>query len=199
MTTIYKKLLNAQQGFEKLFKNSKADRYRYADLPAVLDLIMPQLHNNGLFLHQKTSTADNAVIVETVVFDEEGNSLSGGQLSMPTAGLMQKGAQAFGSALTYARRYSLTAFFCLSAEDDDGNMATRANVEAQQRKQRQQPQPQPQELDLKKVEDGLRGCTTLKRLEALYQNAIHRADGNQTAQINAIYEQFKQSLNAGQG
>jgi hypothetical protein len=53
-------------------------------------------------------------------------------------------AQAVGSALTYARRYSLTALVgVVSEDDDDGNSA----ADPQQRRQpvqRQQPQPKPQ-------------------------------------------------------
>lgn len=187
--SIHKKLFLAQQGFGRLMTNNRADRYKYADLSAVLDLILPQLHQQGLFLHQKTITADNAVVVETVVYDENGNSVSGGQLLMPTAGLIQRGAQAFGSALTYARRYSLTAFFCLYAEDDDGNIASRPVQSKAPAKE-----PEPQELDIGKVETAFRNCSDLSRLENLYQNAMKRAKLEQTAQISAVYEQVKHTL-----
>jgi hypothetical protein len=38
----------------------------------------------------------------------------------------KKDAQGFGSAMTYGRRYSLSAAFGVIAEDDDGNAAAKA-------------------------------------------------------------------------
>jgi hypothetical protein len=36
--------------------------------------------------------------------------------------------QAYGSAITYARRYALAGIFCLNQEDDDANSATGIKV-----------------------------------------------------------------------
>jgi hypothetical protein len=47
--------------------------------------------------------------------------MSGGKLFVP---LSKKDAQGFGSALTYARRYSLMASCGLAPEDDDGKRAS---------------------------------------------------------------------------
>ena len=64
--------------------------------------------------------AENAACVETIILHSSGEWLSCGKLSVPVS----KGdAQGFGSALTYARRYSLSAAFGVAPEDDDGNAA----------------------------------------------------------------------------
>lgn len=59
-----------------------------------------------------------------MLFDASGEYIIYNPLSMP---VQRKDAQAFGSAETYARRYSLSAAFGVSAsKDDDGQQATKA-------------------------------------------------------------------------
>jgi hypothetical protein len=62
------------------------------------------------------------VIVETVFIHESGETVSAGKLHVPASKL---DAQGFGSALTYARRYSLMAACGIAPEDDDGNAASK--------------------------------------------------------------------------
>jgi len=54
---------------------------------------------------------------------ETGEQISGGVISVPAD---KHNAQGYGSALTYARRYSLMAACGIAPEDDDGNAATKA-------------------------------------------------------------------------
>ena len=54
---------------------------------------------------------------------ESGESLRCGKLHVPAA---KHDPQGFGSALSYARRYSLLAACGIAAEDDDGNSAAKA-------------------------------------------------------------------------
>jgi len=66
-------------------------------------------------------------------------------LQMPVA---QKTPQGYGSALTYARRYSLAALVGIAQDDDDGEAGTRPSAPVLppvQRRQpmREQPAPQP--------------------------------------------------------
>jgi len=53
---------------------------------------------------------------------ESGETLSGGKLHVPAT---KQDAQGYGSALTYARRYSLMAATGIAPEDDDGNAASK--------------------------------------------------------------------------
>jgi hypothetical protein len=48
--------------------------------------------------------------------------VSGGKLHVPAT---KQDAQGYGSAMTYARRYSLQAACGIAPEDDDGNQATK--------------------------------------------------------------------------
>jgi hypothetical protein len=96
---------------------------KYADLASVVDAIKPALIKHGLFFAQITHDTDGGVCVETIVCHESGESMSFGKLSVPAS---KQDAQGFGSALTYARRYSLMSAFGVPAEDDDGNAAVKA-------------------------------------------------------------------------
>jgi hypothetical protein len=101
-------------------KTNPAFRSKYADLAAVVDAIKPALAEHGLFFRQITHPADHGVCIETVIHHASGESLACGPLFVPAS---KQDAQGFGSAMTYARRYSLMAAFGVPAEDDDANAA----------------------------------------------------------------------------
>jgi len=98
-------------------------RSKYADLGNVVDAIKPALCNHGLSFVQHCHQGENAAIVETVIIHSSGEWMSCGCISVPT---IKADPQAYGSALTYARRYSLSAAFGVAPEDDDGNAAVKA-------------------------------------------------------------------------
>ncbi len=101
-------------------KVNPAFRSKYADLSSVIDAIKPHLAEHGLWFMQRTHPVDGGVGVETIIYHASGQSISGGVLRLPAG---KQDAQGYGSALTYARRYSLMAAFGVPAEDDDGNAA----------------------------------------------------------------------------
>ncbi len=96
-------------------------RYKYADLTSVIEAIKPALVNNNLFFTQHPEPVQGGVQIETVLHHAGGEHLSLGSLFVPAN---KNDAQAFGSALTYARRYALVTAFGVPVEDDDGNAAT---------------------------------------------------------------------------
>jgi ERF superfamily len=93
---------------------------KYADLSSVMDAIKPALVNHALWLRQVSHDCTGGVCVETLVCHSSGQELSFGKLSVPAS---KQDAQGYGSALTYARRYSLMTAFGVCPEDDDGNQA----------------------------------------------------------------------------
>lgn len=103
-------------------KANPAFRSKYADLGAVIDALEP-IKEHGLWYRQHIHESEAGVNVETIYIHESGEQLSAGALFMPAS---KKDAQGFGSALTYARRYSLQTAFGLATEDDDGNAAVKA-------------------------------------------------------------------------
>lgn len=103
--------------------NNPHFKSKYADLGSVIEAVKPALITHDLFFTQHCQPSDKGVSVETVLHHASGESLSMGTLFVPAN---KQDAQGFGSALTYARRYSLMTAFGVPAEDDDGNAAVRS-------------------------------------------------------------------------
>lgn len=104
-------------------KVNPAFKSKYADLSSVIDAIKPVLARHDLGFTQSTEPSEGGVIVETILWHTDGEKQSLGKLFVPAN---KQDAQGFGSALTYARRYSLMTAFGVPAEDDDGNAAARS-------------------------------------------------------------------------
>lgn len=123
MQKIASALVKAQKGFGAALKTSSNPHFksRYADLAACVEAVIDSLNDNGIALIQQTHECDNGVIVETTFIHESGEVFSAGKLHVPAS---KHDAQGYGSALTYARRYSLMAAAGIAPEDDDGNAAT---------------------------------------------------------------------------
>lgn len=98
---------------------------RYADLSAVRDAIVPVFNKHGLSIIQAPTTDGfSGFSLETRVMHESGEELV---FNFPLPSDVNK-MQAVGSAISYARRYTLSALACIaSEEDDDGNAATNTN------------------------------------------------------------------------
>lgn len=98
-------------------------RSKYADLSSVVEAIRMPLAKHQLAYVQLTIPSDkNEVQVETILMHASGEWVSG-IIAVPVA---KNDAQGFGSALTYARRYGLSAAVGVAPEDDDGNAAAAA-------------------------------------------------------------------------
>jgi len=123
ITKLAAALVKAQAAMTGAKKDSNNPFFKskYADLSSVDAAIGPALEKHGLAYIQRSHNLDNAAGIETIIIHESGESLSCGIVSVPVA---KHDAQAFGSAMTYARRYSLSAAFGVCPEDDDGNAAT---------------------------------------------------------------------------
>ena len=124
MKSIAAALVKAQKEFGPALKTSTNPHFRsrYADLSACIEAVIDALNSNGIYLMQLTDEHDGGVKVSTTFIHESGEQLSGGTLFMPAS---KHDAQGFGSALSYARRYSLMAACGIAPEDDDGNHATK--------------------------------------------------------------------------
>ena len=123
-TKIATAFVQAQKAFGPALKSSTNPHFRsrYADLSACVEAVIDALNQHGIAMMQQTSECADGVIVETVLIHESGESISSGKLHVPAT---KQDAQGYGSALTYARRYSLMAACGIAPEDDDGNAATR--------------------------------------------------------------------------
>lgn len=122
MKLIAAALVKAQKGYGPALKSSTNPHFRskYADLSACIEAVIDSLNENGVALMQVTHEHEQGIVIETLFIHESGEQMSAGKLFMPASKL---DAQGFGSALSYARRYSLMAACGIAPEDDDANRA----------------------------------------------------------------------------
>jgi hypothetical protein len=125
MQKIATALVKAQKAFGPALKSSTNPHFksRYADLAACVEAVIDALNENGIALVQHSHECADGIIIETIFIHESGETISGGKLHVPAT---KQDAQGYGSAMTYARRYSLQAACGIAPEDDDGNNASRA-------------------------------------------------------------------------
>ena len=117
MKELCKAMADAFPMIEGVVRDKQAHKYKYADLSAVIASIKPALAAHGLWFVQNIHSSPGFAGVETVIMHSSGESLSCGITSLP---VKNDDAQGYGSAITYARRYSLSAAFGIAQEDDDG-------------------------------------------------------------------------------
>ena len=124
MKSIHAAFVKAQKEFGPALKTSTNPHFksRYADLSACVEAVIDSLNNNGIALMQKLHESDKGVAIETIFIHESGESMANGILHVPAS---KQDPQGYGSALTYARRYSLMSACGIAPEDDDGNAASR--------------------------------------------------------------------------
>ena len=127
MKQISAALVKAQKAFGPALKTSTNPHFksRYADLAACVEAVVDSLNENGIALIQNSHECSDGVIVETTFIHESGETLSTGKLHVPAS---KQDPQGYGSALTYARRYSLMAACGIAPEDDDGNAASKSKA-----------------------------------------------------------------------
>ncbi len=108
----------AQAEFPTIPKTKIADMgtysYKYADLGLIIDAVRPILFKHGLAFAQSAVTLDGKVGIETRIYHTEGHVEVFGPLYLPAG----TDARSAGSAVTYARRYSLTAALGITSDED---------------------------------------------------------------------------------
>lgn len=115
------KAINSIEGVKKASTNPHF-KSKYANLEGVIEAAHDALVENGLAVMQGPGPLDgNALTLTTRLIHESGEWIET-DFSLPMA---KADPQAAGSALTYARRYSLMAMMNIPAIDDDGNEATK--------------------------------------------------------------------------
>jgi len=97
--------------------------YSYADLASILAAVRPALGENGLAIVQIIAWSEGHSWLVTRLLHSSGQSI---ESTYPLREYDRP--QEMGSALTYARRYSLTALLGIAAEEDDDGAAAQAGV-----------------------------------------------------------------------
>ena len=121
-SALFDAMSKAQQEIGSLSRNKKGYGYEYADLANCLDCVKEALSKNGLNISQFPgySDADGFASVTTILSHASGQMLCSLMTVPIIPNKSNNDIQAYGSAITYARRYAITAIMNLAAEDDDG-------------------------------------------------------------------------------
>lgn len=126
----------AQETFSQAFAKMQAEirpaikdstnpafRSKYADLAAIWEAIKQPLANHGFSVIQVPQFEGDSIWLRTMVLHSSGEFIEGRYPLRP----VKQDPQGYGSALTYARRYSISAMLGVVADiDDDGNAASTA-------------------------------------------------------------------------
>lgn len=95
----------------------------YADLTSVWDACREPLTKNGLSVAQLPGKDEYGHYVETMLIHDSGQWIKSRAYVTP----VKDDPQAIGSAITYARRYGLSAMVGVCPEDDDAEGAMNRN------------------------------------------------------------------------
>jgi len=120
--TLVEALAKAQSEMDSPVKDKKNPQFSslYASLGSIITAVKPALNNNGIAYVQRSLPVEGGISVETVFYGM-GETIETGPVTIPAAKVTPQG---FGSAMTYAKRYSLAMACGVDAdEDDDGNAA----------------------------------------------------------------------------
>lgn len=126
----FKSILSALHTAKSMFAKAEMSQQnthlknRYAKLEDVLAAVEPGLYECGLVMFQSVidDESTDRLKVETKIFHAESGEWVSFLMIVP---ISKNDAQGYGSALTYARRYGITAALGLSQTDDDGNLAAK--------------------------------------------------------------------------
>lgn len=116
MKHLFKSLSEFQQECPIIHKGTQGYGYSYADLPAIFTIINPILNKYGLGFTQLI----HGSTIKTVVFHVESGENVESYIDIPQ-GVVLKGMNEFqvlGSAITYLRRYALSAALGIVTDKD---------------------------------------------------------------------------------
>lgn len=123
--TFAEAFLKVQSSIKTAIKDTANGAFKgtkYADLGAVWDAVKVPLHDNGFSIIQSPDFDAGDMWLKTTILHVSGEKMEGRYPLRPT----KNDPQGYGSALTYARRYSISAMLGVIADDDDdGNAASR--------------------------------------------------------------------------
>lgn len=133
MKHLFKALADFQQEVPVIHKGTSGYGYSYADLPAIFEKINPLMKKHGLGFTQLL----NSESLDTVIFHIESGESITSSVAIPH-GVQLKGMndfQVLGSAITYLRRYALSAALGLVTDKDTDASGVQESPSAQLTKQ----------------------------------------------------------------
>lgn len=158
--------------------------YDYADLTDITEAVMPILSKHGLSFTASPTMTENGFVLAYRLRHESGQEDAG---EYPLPDPAHSPAQTIGSAITYARRYSLCAAIGLApgGDDDDG-----AKAQDGRSAPRRAPIPTASEADrIRKAAAALRAAQTAEKVAAVWVD-IEKSKLDQVPELNGIHDEL---------
>jgi len=113
-----KSLVTANKEVKNPQKNAVNPHFRnkYATLDSVIEAYKESYLSNGISVLENPVTKEGMVGVEVTLLHESGQYITHDPFMLPPG---KENAQGYGSSITYARRYALSAVMNIAADDDD--------------------------------------------------------------------------------
>jgi len=135
---IFQKALLALHGDIEVMKKGESNPFfksKYVSLPKMIRTLKPILQKHGFILSQPTDVANTQTGIVNVVFSSITHAETGladtAKLAINNDLIKGKNGpdmQGLGGAITYGRRYTLSALLGLEEADDDGETAVGRKV-----------------------------------------------------------------------
>lgn len=123
MSESIKSLATAQVKIQKeiadMPKDSKGYGYTYTSYDALVKYLRPLLTKHGISFVQMPVGSDNEIGVETLYMHTSGEWIRSAVCSPIVESKQMNVYQSVGSAITYFRRYSLSAFVGIASDEDN--------------------------------------------------------------------------------
>ena len=123
MSESIKNLAEAQVKIQKeisdMPKDSKGYGYTYTSYDALVKYLRPLLTKHGISFVQMPVGSDNEIGVETLYMHTSGEWIRSAVCSPIVESKQMNVYQSVGSAITYFRRYSLSAFVGIASDEDN--------------------------------------------------------------------------------
>lgn len=176
--TPFESIIKIQSEIKDLKKdtNNPFFKSKYMNLSSIVNTIKPILHNNNCFTTHEVIEEDGRMKLWSKICYKDGVVLL--QCKSPLLTKDPNDPQKLGSAITYMRRYNLTAMLEIEEDDDDGNNASQDTKKRSDKENFQQISDKDMKETLKKynekdfirIKEAIEDCGSVAEIDALIQN-----------------------------
>lgn len=169
-------------------KTGRTYEYNYSDLGSVIECVKGPLNDAGIAFLQCPAADEKGVTVSTRLLHTSGEWLES-ELFMPIA---SGTPQAYGSLITYCKRYGLQSMTGLPSEDDDG----KKGGESKDREPPPSPKQEITEAELEVIKKSLGRAKTKVELRQRTKEAFDFAEKRRDKDAHAAIKAYSMTIAA---